>query len=112
MVSPLITVEKSLQFNKYFKNCVISSKIKNLTSQVCEEGVRRGADMAQSAAAPDISNEIINIVSTYIGNSKSNAFEDITLNVLLSSSQRIIFREYLTKRQRVQTILPENSASK
>ena len=111
MVAPLITVEKSLQFNKYFKNYVISSKMKNLTSQVCEEGVRRGADMAQSAAAPDNSNEIINIVSTYIGNSKSNAFEDITLNVLLSSSQRIIFREYLTKRQRVQPMLPENYAS-
>ena len=112
MVPPLITVEKSLQFNKYFKNCVISSKIKNLTSQVCEEGVRRGADMAQSAAAPDISNEIINIVSTCIGNGKSNALEDITLNVLILFSQRMIFKEYLTKRQRVQTILPENSASK
>ena len=86
--------------------------MKNLTYQVCKEGVRRGADMAQSAAAPDISNEIINIVSTCIGNSKSNALEDITLNVLILFSQRMIFKEYLTKRQRVQTILPENSASK
>ena len=64
MVLPLITFEKSLQFNKDFKNKVISSKIKNLTSQVCEEGVRREADMAHSAAASDISNEIINIIST------------------------------------------------
>ena len=64
MVLPLTTFEKSFQFNKDFKNKVISSKIKNLTSQVCEEGVRRGADMAQSAAASDISNEIINIVLT------------------------------------------------
>ena len=62
MVPPLITVEKSLQFNKEFKN--YGTNINNLTSQVCEEGVRRGADMAQSAAASDISNEIINIVST------------------------------------------------
>ena len=61
MVLPLITFEKSLQFNK---NYVISSKVKNLTFQVCEEGVRREADMAHSAAASDISNEIINIIST------------------------------------------------